>query len=110
MTLHITTPKLPKINRKVLYVAAGLAVIFGLIAYGMVLNVQAERADEVAFLKAEENRRAQAVVIQQHIDNLEAEVSRYKQADSDAIAICQWIDGLVATRKLATAPPLCSRY
>jgi cytochrome c-type biogenesis protein CcmH/NrfG len=110
--MKLSTPKLslPKfVNKTVLLVSLAVLVVLGLVAYGAVRQVQATKAQEVADARAADNRKKQAELVEQRINSLEVQVSQYKAADSDAIAICSWVDSQVAARRVV-APPLCSKY
>lgn len=96
--------KLYTTHKKVLLIAAGLAVVVALFSFAVVKQVQAERADNIRSAQTAAARDAQFYALQKQVTELQA---ADKASQARIAAGCQYLTALhtaKATKALVSAP------
>lgn len=105
--LHIPAITLPKVlNQTVILVAVAALVVLGLIVFGVVRSVEAERVADVAATESRLQREAESkelVALRAEVDKLN-KANMFQAAKSESI--CQWVRGVVPKYRIVV-PPLC---
>jgi hypothetical protein len=79
-------PKLPKFNKTFFLVGAGALVFSGITAFGVVRNVQAERAESASVAAAQAREAAEDAAKDKLIASLQAEVKAL-QGDKTTVSV-----------------------
>lgn len=105
----MTLPKitLAYINRKVLYITAGVLLVAGLLAYGIVREVQAEQAASAKASYEAEQRHKQAQATTLYIKAVEAQRDTEKQSKTAVCAYVKQLDGNRLITRSVDVPAAC---
>jgi Tfp pilus assembly protein PilX len=108
--------KLPKLSlpkflsKTVLLVALAVLVVLGLIAYGAVRQVQAERVEQATAQRTAANRKAQAAATADYITKLQLENKALAAKATERELACSELRRLDANRAITlavTVPAYC---
>jgi cell division protein FtsB len=105
-------PNIKFLNKQVVLVTIAVLVIFGLVGYGAVRQVQAQKADEVSAARAAEVRKAQQAAVTAKIASLESQNKALEGSKLERDLACSELRRLDTVRAITASvvvPAYCLR-